>query len=227
MNIAQRVIITRNINQYSCVNEETATGPKNAGIQVMSVRLKVFDPKTFHIAIQCFPLRIADIEVSTSGSDVPKATTDSVNNDEAIHNCCDISSILSIKYFADIANIHILKIMIIVYLGILLLFSFVRGIVSSIWSVSSQVEILYKMKITINARRKIDSCQVTLPSQAKNRNSAIETKKNGRSTSIRWLFTLRSLATNAQIQNTNNTFAIFDQTAPSITYSGNHHHTTA
>gem|GEM_PF-5426916 len=198
---------------------------------MINVRLKVLDQKTFQKAIPGFPLLIAITEVSTSGNEVPRATTDSVNTDELIHSIVEISKTLSIRNLAENANTAILTTMIEIYLNKLCAFfsnpCSISLTLSSTVSLCSPDWILYKMKITMKARRNNDSCQVITLSHARNKNMDIEIKKKGRSTSISFVFTISFFATIDQIPKTNKILAIFDPTAPSTTYSGNHPPSTA
>lgn len=103
---------TRNQNPLVQVKSDTIKSPKNAGTHVISVRLNVFDPKTLPNAIHGFHFLMAITEVSTSGNDVPRATTDNVSTEEVIQRRVEISKTLSIRYFALNANVAILTIII-------------------------------------------------------------------------------------------------------------------
>lgn len=49
--------------------------PKNRGILITAYVLNILEPNTLPIAIACFPFFAAEILTTTSGNDVPSATT--------------------------------------------------------------------------------------------------------------------------------------------------------
>jgi hypothetical protein len=88
-----------NFNAVSDTNKV----PKKDGIPVTAKALKVFEPKIFPKATECFPAIAALTETTISGKDVPTPTTNIVTNEAFIPGTfSDKNNTSLIVYFAEI-----------------------------------------------------------------------------------------------------------------------------